>query len=856
MKPIRLLAAALGVIVSTGCVSAAFACDGPARVCETASETGFDLIRDNRPAAILIDAEADPAVQRVAASFQQDLARVSGQTPQVLRDAASATGPVVLVGVLGESPLIDDLVARGKLDVSDLAGEWEAFRIAVADTPWPGVDRALVIVGSDRRGAVFGTYDVSEDMGVSPWYWFADVPVQRRSHVRLTPGQRTEHPGVRYRGFFINDEDPALKNWAEAQFGGVNADMYEHVFELLLRMKGNYIWPAMWAPKAFHMDDERSADLAHEMGIVMGTSHHEPLSRAQAEWHRLDTPYTGGEWNYQTNAENLREFWRTGVERLALPGGGMRDNLLTIGMRGDGDAPMAEGTAIDLLESVVADQRKIIEDVTGKPASETPQMWALYKEVQDYYDQGMSVPEDVTLLFADDNWGQIRRLPTQDVDRDGGFGVYYHFDYVGVPRNYKWLNTNQIEKVWQQMDLAYQRGARDIWIVNVGDIKPMEYPLDFFLDMAWSPENMTPDALNAYPRDWAAQQFGAEHAEEIAHLVTEYSRLAAKRKPELVNESTYQLGEIRKDVLVRGEWSAVIEDWRALVAELEAVKADIPAEQEAAFYQLVEFPILAVSNLYEMYYATAWNRMLASHFDPRGNHFMHAVEAAFARDSELEDSYHALLDGKWAHMMSQIHMNYVIWNDPTQQTQPTVIWTAGDVPEKMRNAKPVFVDAAPEANRIAVPVSKMSRNMGADGVTWTPIENLGQAEAALVALPQGQPASDPTTGPRAEYQIDLPAHEGVTVRVRLAPTLNTINAEPLRLGVSLGDQAMKILELDLEPTGGAQDTPGKRRWAEAVSDNGVTLEARFAALPEGTHTLALHRIDDNIIIESIDLTLD
>ncbi len=342
---------------------------------------------------------------------------------------------------------------------------------------------------------------------------------------------------MKYRGFFINDEAPAFSSWAKVRFGGLNAEMYAHVFDLLLRLKGNTLWPAMWPPHAFNDDDPRNKILADERGVVMGTSHHEPMTRAHDEWHRnKEQGVTGGPWDYARNGDNLRAFWRGGIERMmSRPGaaqdGRGYDSLVTVGMRGDGDEAMGEGTAIPLLQSVVVDQRRIIAEVTGRPPEQTPQVWALYKEVQDYYDHGMRVPDDVTLLFADDNWGQIRRLPTTDLDRAGGFGVYYHFDYVGAPRNYKWLNTTQIEKTWQQMDLAWQRGAHQLWIVNVGDIKPMEFPLSFFMDQAWAPAAMTPQALAGYPEQWARGTFGADQASEIGALLTRYSQLAARRKP-------------------------------------------------------------------------------------------------------------------------------------------------------------------------------------------------------------------------------------------------------------------------------------------------------------------------------------
>ena len=511
-------------------MSNAMACDTPASVCLTPSEGNFKLISKGQAAAVILETSADPAIQRAIKNFAEDLTRVSGKKTQLLKNPNAIKQPAVLIGVSGESPLIDDLVNAGKLDISLLTGQWEAYQVVVVNNPWPKVQNALVIVGSDRRGAIYGAYDVSQQIGVSPWYWFADVPIPTKSQVYITSGIRGDKPTVRYRGIFINDEDPALSSWAKKRFGGVNADMYEKVFELILRLKGNYIWPAMWG-KSFHTDDPRNTALAHEMGMVVGTSHHEPMMRAHAEWHKTaNDPSIGGAWNYENNANNLRKFWRGGIERMmSNENGKAYESLITVGMRGDGDEPMAEGTAIKLLETIVTDQRKIIADVTGKAASETPQVWALYKEVQDYYDKGMTVPDDVTLLFADDNWGQIRRLPSENTSRQGGYGVYYHFDYVGVPRNYKWSNTIQIEKVWQQMNLAYEHGAKNIWMVNVGDIKPLEYPIDFFLSMAWNPAAMTTDALATFPNLWATRIFGEELGPEIGSLITRYSQYAAIR---------------------------------------------------------------------------------------------------------------------------------------------------------------------------------------------------------------------------------------------------------------------------------------------------------------------------------------
>ncbi|RZL13751.1 MAG: glycosyl hydrolase, partial [Hymenobacter sp.] len=451
----------------------------------------FTLAANGKAAAIYASGNDWPGVLRAAKDLQADVQRVTSLTPAFSTTAAPAGKEVILIGTLGKSTLIDGLVKQNKLDVSGVAGKWEVFVRQVVANPMPGVDRALVIAGSDKRGTIYGIYDVSQQIGVSPWYWWADVPVKAQSTLRLSAARHTlGEPKVKYRGIFINDEAPALSGWSKEKFGGVNSKMYTHMFELILRLKGNYLWPAMWG-NMFNVDDPLSPELADMYGIVMGTSHHEPLTRAHEEWKAFGH---GTPWNYQTNDSTLRRFWRGGMRRM-----GTRENIVTVGMRGDGDEPMSEGSNIALLEKIVNDQRTIIAEETHKPADQTPQMWALYKEVQDYYDKGMRVPDDVTLLLCDDNWGNLRKLPKLgDKPRRGGYGIYYHFDYVGGPRNYKWLNTNPLPRIREQMHLAYEHDVRQIWVVNVGDLKPMELPISFFLDYAWNPDNIKADQVAAY----------------------------------------------------------------------------------------------------------------------------------------------------------------------------------------------------------------------------------------------------------------------------------------------------------------------------------------------------------------------
>lgn len=859
------------------------ACEGAVSVCPRAAPTSFALIRAGAPAAVLVDPGADPAVRHAADGFAGDLRRVSGAGAARMQALAGAKGPVVLIGVLGQSPAIDALVRAGKIKPQDIAGEWEAFRQIVVDDPVPGVARALVIVGSDRRGAVYGAYDLSEKIGVSPWHWFADVPVARRANVFVTAGSRRDQPKVRYRGFFINDEAPAFSTWAQKKFGGANAKAYAHIFELELRLKGNYLWPAMWAPRAFNDDDPQNKILADEMGIVMGTSHHEPMTRAQDEWHRNTAGgVTGGKWDYATNAANLRAFWRGGIERMLSKGDGKGyESLVTVGMRGDGDEPMAEGTATKLLEGIVADQRRIIAEVTGKPADRQPQVWALYKEVQDYYDHGMQVPDDVTLLFSDDNWGQIRRLPDAGAaPRKGGYGVYYHFDYVGGPRNYKWLNTNQIEKSWQQMDLAWQRGARALWIVNVGDLKPMEYPLSFFLKQAWDPEAMTPEALAAYPEQWAGEQFGKARGREVGTLLTRYALLAARRKPELVDAKSFALGVAPAPISGRddgapdsqagyalavprlldgGEFGAMVDEWSALETAMREAKAKVPAAGQDAFFQLVEHPIAAMANLYRLHYAVAWNRRLADAGDARANGFADQAERLFARDQELSDRYHAIAGGKWDGMMLQTHIGYTNWQQPEKQVMPEVKRVAGtpgrtlEMPRGVLGiGKPLFeLLRSPPGSPGVIEAPDYMRAVGGKGLSWRVIPNLGRTQGAVVALPQGRPATKPEDGLRLEYAVSVARPGDLRVQLILVPTLGTGADGKLRVGVSIGDGPVQILTDLLTPSPNAADSKPKRDWERAVEDNARVLEARFPGISAGQHVLKVWRIDDNVVLQRI-----
>ncbi|GAB4029145.1 glycosyl hydrolase 115 family protein [Spirosoma gilvum] len=618
----------------------------------------FALVANGKATPFMASTAEYPGVVRALKNLQADIKQVTEVLPVLKNDKDSYANEIVLVGTLGKSPLIDRLVQTKKLDVTAITGKWETFLTQIVDNPTPGVDRALVIAGSDKRGTIYGLYDLSAQIGVSPWNWWADVPVSPQSSLYVLPGRHSQGtPAVKYRGIFINDEAPALSGWAKEKFGGFNHKFYEKVFELILRLKGNYLWPAMWG-SAFYDDDNLNPYLADEYGVVIGTTHHEPLMRAHDEWRR----YGKGPWNYQKNEAALKSFWKEGIRRM-----GMNESIVSVGMRGDGDEPMSQESNIALLERIVADQRKIIGDVTHKDPSETPQLWALYKEVQDYYDRGMRVPDDITLLLCDDNWGNIRKLPAiGSPKRVGGYGIYYHFDYVGGPRNYKWLNTSPIARTWEQMHLAYGHGVDRIWIVNVGDIKPMEFPIEFFLDYAWAPDRWPAERLDAYASLWAERQFGQKHARAIGRILQKYTSYNSRRKPELLSPDTYSLNHYR-------EAETVVNEYNALLREAEQIYSDLPAAYHDAYYQLVLHPVRACANLNELYVTVAKNRQYATQRRAMTNKLAQRAAELFERDAQITRYYNdTLTNGKWHHLMDQTHIGYTYWQQPDKNAMPEV----------------------------------------------------------------------------------------------------------------------------------------------------------------------------------------
>ena len=825
----------------------AFLCIGVAGFCQQVitftKEAGAISVLG---APILLDPNDFALVNRSAELLAEDFERVTGEKKTISSKSATAN-TAIIIGSLSNSSLIKKLVASKKINPATIKGKWEAYLIQQVSNPFPGISHALVIAGNDRRGTAFGVFDVSQQLGVSPWCWWADVPVQKREAVFLRTGARkTDAPLVKYRGIFINDEAPALSNWSRATFGGFNHLFYEKVFELMLRLKSNYIWPAMWG-NAFYDDDSLNIKMADKYGIVIGTSHHEPLMRAHDEWRRYGNKQ---KWNYDSTEAGLRDFWRKGMQRAT------NEKIVSVVMRGDGDEPMTRETATALLERIVSDQRKIIAEVTGKPATETPQLWALYKEVQDYYDKGMRVPDDVTLLLCDDNWGNIRKLPkVNEKPRKGGYGIYYHFDYVGGPRNYKWINTNSIPRVWEQMHMAWQYKARQIWIVNVGDIKPMEYPISFFLEYAWNPTRIGAGDLQRFAEKWAAAQFPDVHAVEIADILSKYSKYNSRRKPEMLSPDTYNLEE---------EWPLVIQEYNQLLTRAEKVNNALPAEYKDAYFQLVLHPVRASANINELYHKTALNRKAAAINDGRAaNQFGYMVQYLYKTDSLITQDYHTIRNGKWNHMMSQTHIGYTNWQQPPFNKIPDLkFFKEGEGEEEPPKEMMMFYSAQDKipagANTntfyeamgvVSIDASHFTRAVNANGVRWQPLPDHGRTGSAITSFPvTAAPQKPGSASPHVQYEFyTYDSSMEFTIQAYFSPTLNFHNTEQgLQYAISVDNEKPQIISINKEDR-----NTGSGIWNKWAGENIIIKSSKHLIGRAGKHTIKYWMVNSGVVLQKL-----
>lgn len=809
----------------------------------------FELVKgDGRAADIVVSVDDWKGVARAAADLAADVGRVTSVHPSVLSFLRRCGS--VIVGTIGRSAAVDSLVAAGLLDVDSVRGRWESYVIEE-------VDGNLVVAGADKRGTIYGIYTLSEEIGVSPWYFMADaVPARRPLPLAVEGGRRVQpSPAVKYRGIFINDEEPSFGSWARNKFGGYNSSMYSHIFELLLRLKANYMWPAMWS-SSFNEDDPLSPALADEYGIVMGTSHHEPMMRNHNEYVRRREQI--GPWNFDTNPDRISVFFREGMERN-------RDyeQVVTIGMRGDGDVGLGGGdeAAVRTLGHVVDAERAILSDIYGR-ADSVPQLWAIFTEVQRYYDRGFTVPDDVTLLFCDNNWGYIRRTgPEKERGRRGGMGLYYHIDMNGGPWNDRWVNTSPVAKLRNQFELAYKSGIDRLWVVNVGDLKPKEVAIDFIMRYAWNPDAYPAGCEAEWHTRFAASVFGEEVAREAGDIIRRYTKYNQWRKPEVQNVPWFSVEN-------HGEALRLMDLWTELEADAENLRPRIPAGLDDAYYQLVYYPAVASSCVARIYLNAALYNYTG---DER---YASEVRRLFARDAALSDYYnHTMAGGKWEGMMQDKHLGYEKWSMPDSNRMPDL------TPPERRRQLPPRVTPTTE---IAIPAADYSRSVSGGGNSWRFLPDLGRGRGCMGALDVTK-AYCGTIDSCAMLEYELPSSvSGDSVRLAIGtlPVQDVNPARGLRLAVSVdgGDPVMLDARQGFHDEFG-EYTPANLRMnplmkAPAPKDFGLYLTGRGArlrtevfdnirwlsvSLPLGdvaVHNVKLFLVDPEVVVEQLNINPD
>ena len=635
---------------------------------------------------ICLEQSAFPGVIRVTEKVAHDVELVSGKKPQILVEKeipetleSSGEDWTIIAATKGKSSFLKKLEEAGSAELKELEQKRECYAWIFPEIKNRTKSNLLVIAGRDKRGTIYGLFHLSEMLGVSPFVDWCGLmpPKQEKIELREDMACISKEPSVRYRGFFINDEWPAFGNWCNHNFGGFNAKAYDHVFELLLRLKGNYLWPAMWSARfADDGPDLLNAELADEYGIIMGMSHHEPCLRQGEEYKYLrgKNSVYGDAWNFRTNREGITKFWEDGLKRS-----GKFENVITVGMRGEADTAIMGKNAtlednIQLLRDVLKTQKKLIQERVNPDLTKVPRMIALYKEVEEFFYgnektkglMGAEELEDVILMLCDDNYGNLRTLPTEEMRKHaGGYGMYYHLDYHGWPVSYEWINSSYLPKIWEQMSMAYDFGVRELWMVNVGDIATQEFPLSFFLDMAYDFDRWGSRALNCtqeYTRKWVRQQFGSveeETQDTIADILEQYTKIIHRRRPEALNPETYHPVQEK-------ESSRIFEEEEQLLKKLQDVYETIEKtnpQNLSAFIALVYYPAFGTMNLVKMQILAGWNHYYANLGAVCANDYGDEVERCMEQDRKAVEMYHQMDQGRWYGMGMSQHIGFTHWNE-------------------------------------------------------------------------------------------------------------------------------------------------------------------------------------------------
>jgi hypothetical protein len=773
---------------------------------ETPGGGNVSLAGNGTVADEYVDAH-DATVTHIAAKLlSDDIERVTGAKPVVKDDAAALGKTAVIIGTIGKSEVIDQLIESGRLDISQVRGKWESSILVTIDHPLPNVERALVIAGSDRRGTAYGVFELSEQIGVSPWYWWADVTPSHLDALTIKAGTYIiGPPSVKYRGIFINDEDWSLQPWAaktfDPKFGNIGPKTYEKVFELLLRLKANYLWPAMHPVSTEFGKIDANIKLADDWAIVMGASHAEPMNRNNVAWNIAQQ----GPWRYDTNRDAIFHFWEEWAQKR-----GPYEATWTLGLRGIHDSPMngPKDTAgrVKLLQKAIDNQRDILAKYVNPNVESIPQIFVPYKEVLPLYQNGLKVPPDVTLVWPDDNFGYIRQLSTlEEQKRPGGAGVYYHLSYYGKPEDYLWLCSTPPALVWEEMSKAYDNGARTLWVVNVRGIKPQEIGMSFFLRLARNVKAWDESCQLKILTDWAASSFGQAHAAEIGAVMDEYYRLNYVVKPEHLdavhftnnyNESADRLARFSR-----------------LVERANAVYADLPSNLKDAFYETILYSVRCSALMNEKFLSDTADKAMRAYDQIQ-------IETKYFNEQ--------VAGGKWRDIMSA---------DPRKQR----VFEKPD-PSRTKIA-PATSAEADSGGYVSIDAAHPTRQFAQDGTNWKVIEGLGRSGDSIALLPT---QTSVTGASKLEYDF-MAAHDAAAkVMVYCIPTHAVHVGDELRYAASIDGDAGSTVDIDTKEFSPAWSENVLRAAAIGTSDH---------KLAAGKHTLTIHPLDPGMVFDKIVIDL-
>ncbi|WP_072530579.1 glycosyl hydrolase 115 family protein [Bacteroides ilei] len=840
----KILSVILGLFLLASCTNAGTEKEQGITVTH---ESGKDYV-DLTKATVVFDKDDWNVVRNAARLFASDVNLVT-EKEITLQNDLPTEGDIVLIGTIGKSKWIDQLAADKKINVSAIKNGWEQFIITTLEHPFKGVAKALVIAGSDRRGTAYGVFSVSEAIGVSPWYWWADVPVVHQNKLFVKAGYTSETPSIKYRGIFINDEDWGMKPWSEKNFekelGDIGPKTYAKVCELILRLKGNMLAPAMHTCTGPFYSYPDSKKVADEYGIMITTSHCEPLLFNNASLKEWDSS-RDGDWNYKENRETIYNKLDNRVKE-ASP----YENIYTLAMRGLHDAGMrgnlSDQEKVQVLAQAIRDQREILTRHIDRPIQDIPQIFIPYKEALDLYELGLEVPDDVTLVWVDDNYGYIKRLSNpEEQKRSGRAGVYYHTSYLGAPHDYLWLNTTPPVLMYEELKKAYDTGADRYWLLNVGDIKPMELATSTFFEMAWDFDRFNYDNVNKHQAALLGKIFGSQYIREFQDLLDEYYRLAWSRKPEFMGWER-EWDEPEREKLQDTNFSFEnhndarhrIADYRELSDKSAALWKQLPETYRPAFFEMFAYPAMASYQMNRKFLMAQLNHELLKKNDIAGANWA-ALESQTAYDSiqALNKIYNTQLDGKWNYMMD-IAPGFCA----RYQGMPDVTVTKG-IP-----AREVDIRPQPEQDKVeGFKVLDLAdyKEQTTNQHTLRLIKGLGYDWKCIQLGEATEPSVDPKSkeAPYFEYELgEIPASE-ITVIVHAIPFFPLYQGKSNCFGVSVDNSDVKVFEQICKEY--------SLEWKNRVLQNGIEYKTTFPIDPSAKqHRLRLSCGDPGAMIQRI-----